>query len=93
MAWLLHATLIMNQAEESIITKFWTLTSKQKLSNRYRFLYFSRMELLPKLHALSVLFLMKYLSFHGLEDMVQQSGQEDHLNVTHWTFYLLIHWK
>lgn len=47
---------------------------------------FSKIKLLNTLNEPSVLFLMKRFRIHGLADVVQQFGKQDHFAKPQWTF-------
>lgn len=48
--------------------------------------FLSRSELLLASHASSLLFYVIGFSIHGFEEMIQQTGQEDHPTKLHCTF-------
>lgn len=69
----------MQQSDESAVVKYGTLTSGQELNCPHKVRFSTRIELILILHAPSLLFQMKCFPTHGLEDVVQDVCQQDHL--------------
>lgn len=76
----------VKSSEEAITIKSCTLKSSAKLSNSYRMLFPCHRELLLTLHGPSVVFTMKCLRVHQLDDMLRQVGQPNYPTQPHRTF-------